>query len=211
MQRILNCIYFETQNSIQGLILTLCGRIFPMCHRYLKIFGILNLGVLVILGGCASTSSSYRNQPSVDPTSIIQINTDLEIPNGDTRVYIQNGVATTMRNIDRWATYCGVAMKKIHAMDQPKQTVSPGRFEITRVIQSSDHIFYRRVYVASRIWRYDPPSSVNFQVEMRLDSASQPDVRSLICVKNVNNYGRHFPKLAEIKVALGDAITIISP
>ena len=187
-----------------------------MCHHYLKIRGILILGLLVILGGCASTSSSYRNRPMVDPASVIQINTEFEIPNGGTRVYIQNGVQTEMRNIDKWSTYCRIAMKKIHAMDEPKQTVSPGRFDITKVIQSNDYIFRPRVFVASTTWGNGTPSNINFQVDMRLSSPEQPDVRSLTCVNNINDYyldisGKRYPKLAEIKVALGDAITIITP
>ncbi len=51
---------------------------------------------------------------------------------------------------------------------------------------------------------------------MRLKSAEQPGVRALFCAKHATVYGplfptRLYPTLAEIRIALGDAIEIETP
>jgi len=162
---------------------------------------------MALVSGCASLSSRYPTPPSVNTDFIVQINQQFEIPNGNARVYIQNGATTTMRDIDKWSTYCSVLMQDLHKAGEPKITVSPGQFEIIRVRKYDDNYSSGSIGSLGR-FTYDRPANVKFEVEMRLKSTEQPGVRALICAKRVDDRGLHHPTLAEIRTALGNAIEI---
>ncbi|MCH7882611.1 MAG: hypothetical protein IIB69_13790 [Proteobacteria bacterium] len=164
---------------------------------------LLAAGILVA-GGCAVT-------PSINPVSIVQVNQPLEIPNRKARVYIQNGDVTAKRDLDPWNIYCSVLMQNVHTAGEPKLTVSPGQFEIIKVREYDEHQYFPGNFVASLLEWHNIPPIVIFTVEMRLKSPEQPGVRALICAKQVESYGRHYPTLAEIKTALGNAIEIKTP
>ncbi len=167
--------------------------------------------VAVLVSACASTGSNYSIGPSVDPASTIQINASFDIPVNKARVFLQNGLQIAEGEIDRWITYCSVLVQNVQYGNQPQQTILPGRFSIVKIRQSNDFEYATRIYVASRRLTYDPPSFLIHQVDMRLQSVEQPNVRSLICAKRVDHHGHHFPTLAEIRGALGNLIEIETP
>jgi len=170
---------------------------------------------IIVISGCGASFKNNTVRPSVSPAAIVQVNQQLEIPNGKSRVYIQDGAVTTYRNIDNWSTYCSVLMQQKHASGEPKLSVLPGQFKITKVIESEDGSNTGRTYVASLGWFIDVNSHRSshaiYAVEMRLSSADQPGVRALICEKRVSTLGvnyRNYPTLAEIKTALGGTTEI---
>lgn len=156
---------------------------------------------LVLSSGCASLSS----QSPIDQVSVVEINTQLEIPSGKARVYIQNGVQPTKKNIDKWNTFCSVLMQKLHSNGEPLLTVSPGRFDVIKVRKTSE--FYADSYL-NQTQRFD---EYIYKIDMRLKSEAQPDVRSLICAKHFAGIGSEYPTLEEIRTALGDFIEIETP
>ena len=169
----------------------------------------------ILLTGCASGSySKGYERPAVKPGSYVQLNYEYKIPNQFARVHFQNGKQVLEGNIDRFTPHCSILMQDIHEAGQPQQKVFPGRFYVNKVIESNDYR-YGRTYVASLNWEHDgPPSNVDYQLDMRLSSSEQPGIRSLICVKNINDYvayNRRYPNLSEIKIALGDLVTIEAP
>ena len=180
--------------------------------RNTKLFTRASLTVagLLAIGGCAG-AGKYVDLPMVAPTSVVQINQQLEIPPELARVYIQNGIHSGKRGLDKWLTYCSVLMQEVNTPGEPLQTVSPGKFEISQVREYNDYRYQPRIYASLTRVRYDPPSDVIYTVEMRLQSEQQPGVRALICVRHVAAYGRYYPTLAEIRVALGDVIEINMP
>ncbi len=162
----------------------------------------------ILVAAGISIASGCAVKPSINPVSIVQVNQPLEIPNQKARVYIQNGEVTAKRDLDPWSIYCSVLMQDLHAAGEPKLTVSPGQFEIVKVREYSETQYFPGNFVASlRDWQNFPPIVI-FTVEMRLKSAEQPGVRALICAKQVESNGRHYPTLAEIRVALGDTVDI---
>lgn len=170
--------------------------------------------VAAVMAGCATGYSTYGGKVAVNPASTVQINGEFDIPNQSARVYFQGGEQVGWGEIDRWTTYCSVLVNNVQYADQPQQTVGPGDFSIVKVRQSNDRYQNARVFVASRDGFFDIPSNVTYKVEMRLNSAEQPDVRSLICAKRVDQIGfgrNHYPKLAEMRTALGDLVEINSP
>ena len=163
---------------------------------------------IALISGCSVTSSRYSSNPPVSSASIVQINQQLEIPNEKARVYIQGGTVTAKRDLDPWSIYCSVLMQKVHRGGEPKLTVTPGQFEIIKVREYKEQQYFPGNFVASIGGSEYSPPVVIFRLDMRLKLAEQPDVRSLICAKQVEGYGRHYPTLAEIKIALGNAIEI---
>jgi hypothetical protein len=181
--------------------------------RFNSSLALIFLGLF--LTGCASgTYSKTSKRPAVKPGSYVQLNHEYQIPNEFARVYFRNGKQTLKGDIDRFTPYCYILMHDIRQAGQPQQTIFPGRFYVTKVIESNDYQGGRRTYVASLgSWGFDDgPSNVNYQLEMRLSSGEQPGVRALTCVKNADDYmDRRHPNLSEIKIALGDLVTIEAP
>jgi len=173
-------------------------------------------GIALIVSGCGASFKNSMVRPSVSPAAIVQVNQRLEIPSRKARVYIQDGAVTTLRNKDEWSTYCSVLMQQKHASGETRQSVSPGQFEIIKIIEYDDYLGSRRTYVASLGWIIDAkvehPTNIVFGVEMRLSSAEQPGVRALICEKRSDNKGLYkHPTLEEIRIALGNTIEIKTP
>ena len=166
---------------------------------------------IALVGACGTSSSRYAVQPSVALTSVVTVNQLLEIPNKKARVYIQEGAQTAKRDLDPWGVYCSVLMQKLHSAGEPRLSVSPGQFEVTKVRQYKENQDFAGNFVASLDgWNFVPPIVI-FNLEMRLKSTQQPGVRALICAKQVESFGSHYPSLAEINRALGNAIEVKSP
>ena len=158
----------------------------------------------------ACANYDYSKMVPVLPLSIVQINIPLEIPNGEARVYIQNGNTFASRGkVDRFLPYCSVLMNILHEPGTPLLKVSPGRFEVREVRQNNDRFNDALMLTASTIWVAESmPSNTFFTTEMRLRSDEQADVRSLICVKESSLRGSHYVSFDEMKIALGDAVTV---
>ena len=178
----------------------------------LRIKSIVRVSQISFLAALITACSSYdySKMVAVLPTSVVQINQQLEIPVGEARIYIQNGEAIAKRGgLDRFSTYCSILMQDLHVPGEPVLTILPGRFDVREVRQSNDRFNDSITLVASTSWAARGlPSNTLFTMEMRLRSAEQPDVRSLFCVKESSLRGSHYPSFDEIRIALGDAVTV---
>ena len=162
---------------------------------------------LIFTVGYATHSSYNTVQASVDPGSLVQINRPLEIPNGKARLYFQNGVEITKRNIEKMTTYCSIRMRDRHKAGEPKIIISPEQIEIIKLRRSNDYVSRRND---------NSPTNVIFELEMRLNSTEQPGVMALYCAKRVMvmvfvNTNQYYPNNTEIITALGNSIEIKSP
>ena len=175
-------------------------------------------GITVVIGtviviNCGASLKNDPVQPRVTPALVVQINQKLDIPNRQARVYIQNGIKAAMREVDKWSTYCSLRMKDRHNEGEAKLIVLPGQFEIIRVHESNDSQYFPGTFVVSRGISSDFPLDVIFEVEMRLKSARQPDVWAMYCARQVTVFSpifrsSYYPKLADIRVALGNTVEI---
>lgn len=171
-----------------------------------ELFRIISITALAgLIGACAGYESRYAKKIPVKPGDDIQINITADIPLNRARVYSQNGQLITKSDIDKNDVYCSVLMHKLQLEDGMKLSISPGRFRVTQVRFSNDLSHAPRIF-ASREWFFDPPSNVNYQTELRLASASQPEVRSLICVRQIDGYGNHYPGPSDFKKGLGSLV-----
>jgi len=176
--------------------------------------GLFLIFLVIFLTGCASGSySKTSKRPAVKPGSYVQLHHEYQVPNEIARVYFRNGKQTAKSDIDRFTPYCYLVMHDTRQAGQPQQTIFPGRFYVTKVIESNELQGGRRTYVALNIYEFDGgPSNIDYKLEMRLSSSEQPGVRALICIKNADDYiDRRYPNLSEIKTALGDLVTIEAP
>ncbi len=160
------------------------------------------LTLLFFISGCVSIKSRYEEQLPVKPGSDIQMNITANIPLNKARVYSQKGRIIGKSYIDRNGVFCSVLMNSLQQENGTTLSVFPGKFRVTQVRLSNDDHYAPRIF-ASRKWVYDPPSNVNYETELRLHSAEQPEVRALICVRQVDAYGNHYPRLVDFKKAFG--------
>ena len=182
----------------------------------LIIRSIVTVTGIVLVSGCGVSFKNDPVQSRVTPALVVQINQKLDIPNGQARVYIQDGVKDALRDIDKWNTYCSVRMKDRHTEGNPKLTIYPGQFEIFKVREFNDSLYFPGTFVVPRGISSDFPLDVIFEVEMRLNSTQQPDVWAMYCARQVTVFSSifrssYYPKLADISVALGNTVEIREP
>ncbi len=163
---------------------------------------------LIFTVGYATQSSYNTAQASEDAGSLVQINRPLEIPNGKARLYFQNGVEITKRNIEKMTTFCSIRMRDRHKAGEPMIIISPEQIEIIKLRRSNDYTGGGR--------RDESPANVIFELEMRLKSTEQPGVMALYCAKqvlvfNMVNTRQYYPNNTEIITALGNSIQIKAP
>lgn len=155
-----------------------------------------------LLGACVNFESRYAKKVPVQPGNDIKINITADIPLHLARVYSQNGQLIKKPDIDKNAVFCSVLMNRVQKENASQLSISPGGFRVIKVRLSNDENHMSRTF-ASREWFYDPPSNVNYETELRLQSAEQPEVRSLICVRQIDGNGNYYPDLSDFKNALG--------
>ncbi len=189
-------------------------RISVMQITSIIIRGVVTVTGIVLVSGCGVSFKNDPVQPRVTPALVVQINQNLEIPNRQARVYIQDGIKAALRDVDKWSTYCSLRMKDRHNEGEPKLTVSPAQFEIIKVREFNDSMYFPGTFVVTL--SSDFPLDVIFEVEMRLKSAQQPDVWAMYCARQMTVYSpifrsSYYPKLADISVALGNTVEIKEP
>ena len=167
--------------------------------------GIVIIAMAGLMAACASLESRYAKQLPVNPGGEIQINFSADIPVNMARVFSQKGELIAKSDIDKNEVFCSVLMHKVQQENGMQLSISPGKFRVIKVRLSNDENHASRIFV-SREWVYDPPSNVNYETELRLQSAEQPEVRSLICVRQIDGYGNHYPRLADFKKTLGSLV-----
>ncbi len=196
-----------------------------MSRPFALIISVFTAGLLA--GGCARNIPPY--EPPIDSGYGLQIKRGYDNLPNYTRLYFQQGARIDEKMLERWTTHC-----HLHVFNRDKNadhsiSIAPGRFEITGVklrYQSSEYPYYGIQagdtlvgfgLIGDRAspeygWRRDgPPSYYLYRIEMRLGSATQPEVQSLTCSRKWSTRGSYYPSLDDMREALGDIIEIIPP
>jgi hypothetical protein len=169
-------------------------------NKLSKVMGIIAIGGMAV--ACASADSRFANLLPVQPGNNIQINITADIPLHKARVYIQKGQLIAKSDIDKYDVFCNVLMNSVQKENAAQLSISPGQFRVTYIQRSNDG-YYGWGLFASTEFVLDRPSDVNYQTELRLQSIDQPEVRSLICVRQASGYGNFHLDLLDFKNALG--------
>ena len=189
-------------------------------------YPILILAIALLTTGCKALHAPIM--PVVNAGASVQINAQFDALPNYTRLYFQDGMRVTQKAVDKWSVYCRLHVFNRNQGADYLTSVAPGNFRISSVqnrVQSSEAGFAGSgSYISTGLaissqrnamspdWEHEgPPSYYLYRVEMRLDSADQPDVKTLTCSRKWSTRGYYFPTLVEIGQALGDLIEIKAP
>ena len=177
--------------------------------------------------GCVSNRTPI--QPPIRTNFTLQINQSYEALSNYTRIYFQDGRRIAEDDRDQWTTHCHLQVFDRSQKADYVTSIEPGSFGISYVklrYHSSEYPYYGSdsgffASVGFGLASFDspgslaihegPPSYYLYRVELKLNSADQPDVQTLICARKRNIRGYFYPTLSEIRQALGDRIEIKQP
>jgi len=163
-----------------------------------------------------SVAVSYSNYPlNITPGLKLKLNRAIVIPGETTSLHIQDGVTKPqqLNPVENYRPYCIIEVRNRMAATQ---TIKPGIFTITRVFLNEELVSLPVKFASLTITAGYPGfylgaggyTAVAYVTEIYLESSSQPDVVSLDCKQwDDPAMGAHLT-LQEIKLALGELITI---
>lgn len=136
-----------------------------------------------------------------------------------TRIYFQHGARIAAGDLDKWVTWCELYVFDSMQGAGYRTAIEAGDFSLSRVRiryhSSEGPLYFPTIGFSFGLGRdrddAGPPDYYLYSVIMRLASPDQPDVKSLTCRRKWAVRGNHFPTLADMRRALGDAITLAAP
>lgn len=177
----------------------------------------LGIGLLVLLGGCASLESPDPASPyyAYSPGWVAQLNQPLQIEPGAATVRLQYGRIVARNSVQEQDPFCVV---ELNTVSKEAQTLQPGRFEVWRVTRSVNPITAAAASTFVKVAHSDSDGSPTFLyyiTDFRLRDPAQPELRGMRCAWNQMAPGnralmRHLT-LGEIRGALGGWMTLIPP
>ena len=166
--------------------------------------------LFALLPACQLAPAADETSPTypVPAGSQLVLSQPLTIPGGSTGVRLQGGQVKNPKDVNEWYPNCRL---EVRTLSDAARTVDTDRFEVVRV--------RREVAVAAglgdrylkRVSDNGVPSFVVFRTTLDLRSARQPDVAWLTCQHWGNPALGRDLSIREIRVALGDIITLDLP
>ena len=175
----------------------------------------LLLAGVCLLSGCATTTRPVYN--SLPVGTILQLNQAFESIENGTQLQFQHGRRIAPGNLDRWHPYCLLYIYDHTRGPEHRIDLFPGDFEIFAVqldSRSSDYPFFPdRGYFGGLSWGVrDAPAYYMYRVAMGVQSADQPELRSLDCYQKwATPRAQKYPTPSEIREALGKHFSLIEP
>lgn len=182
------------------------------------------LFILVASSLLAACSTTGKPVAAVDTGYRVELKQSwADLPNYS-RIYFQGGQQLPYKSLDQWSTYCSLYLFNRERQADYLASVDSGNFSIKQVNiyrKSSEsspgsHGLYasvgfrlQKTSSSGLDWERDgPPSYYLYEVEMKLTSADQADLKSLNCAKKWNLRGNFYPTLPEMQRALGTLVTL---
>jgi hypothetical protein len=147
---------------------------------------------------------------------VLELHQDVTIPPNRTRIFFQEGRASY--GINEYEPHCQLRVRPISERPQP---VHADRFTIEKVFGNVDSIVSNdpiRLAAAGTAVVMggggdgDGPSRVIYFYFMGLHSDKQPDVSYLVCGGALDDAAlARYPTLQEIRTAMGDYATLVTP
>lgn len=176
----------------------------------------IGIGLLLLLGGCASLTSPDPASPYYAYTSgwVAQLNRPLPIAPDAATVRLQYGRIVPRNSVQEYDPFCIVELDTVRA---EVQILQPGRFEVWRVRRTTSFITVAASPLLQAAYVDDDgdPSFLYYITEFRLRDPAQPNLRGMTCAWNqmapANRPLMRHLTLHEIQGALGDWMTLIPP
>lgn len=171
----------------------------------------------LILAACQPLVKRDENYPYYHPPAgtTVVVQQSIDVPPGRTRAFFQNGDPVTYAERNRFHPSCEF---EILTLDQTVRTIRPGEFRVKRVIIKRDQVadsgkrMVAGIGIGIGLGTGDGPGDIMEVVEMRLQSADQPDVYRLVCRGGEDNPAdARPPSIREMRTALGDYATLELP
>lgn len=176
----------------------------------------LAIALAALLAGCSSLAPTDPASPYYAYSTgwTVELRRPLTIEPGAATARLQYGGVVPRNGVQRHDPHCVVELNTVS--DGP-QVLQPGRFEVLRVIRSTNDFFVEAEFFLRtvRLVEDDGPVSMFFITEFRLRDPAQPALRSMTCAWDQLAPGnlpmmRHL-SLGEIESALGDWMRFIPP
>lgn len=165
--------------------------------------------------GCSSLQVTDPASPYYIPSpgSIVTIHQHLEVPAGETRLFMQSGKIVGKGGLSEFEVNCNF---EINTLTQQPRYIAPGAYTITRTTRSRESIVQGPVLAPmqlasvslgirmGQIHNPDGPPMMFELVEMYLKADKPSDIRQLACRGAIDEpYEMELPTLQEMRRALG--------
>jgi len=159
------------------------------------------------------------SKPEVTVGSTVQINEQLVISPGTSRVFMQRGAASDQIRY-KYEPYCYLALKRPRSEMDMQGVVQPDMLNVEKVYRRKDPIASRTpsfmvtqistaTHSRAPIWlaRYEG-GPVHQNLYMKVSSENNPTLTSFVCGVWAEPLDRGIPNLEEIKGAVGSLVAI---
>lgn len=163
---------------------------------------------LVLLGACQTTAARDEASPFYVPPagSRLVLKQTLTIPAENIGVFIQGGRAVGNREVDQYLPHCRL---EVRDRQETAQTVNPDDFLVQRVrrdVQVVSNMETTRLVRVSH-----GPSFFIYRTLLDLQSAQQPQVRTLVCQHWGHPALDDHLSIRDMRRALGEVMTLELP
>lgn len=165
--------------------------------------GLLGLICFVLLA-CqqAVVSIDFNTQPYLHvlpADSVLVLQQDLVMPPAKARVYFQHGTQVNLSDIDKYQSWCEFEVK---TLAEKPQKIHADNFQIKKLVNERSGLLDGT----------GPGSMSNtleeFSTVLYLQSANQPDVFRLACLRRKGTRMQTYLNLNDMQSALGNLITL---
>jgi hypothetical protein len=159
---------------------------------------------LVLLSACqqapvTTEQANQRSLYSINTGSILALRQDLVIPPKAARVYFQYGKQITLADIDKYQAWCEFEIK---TLSENPQTVNAGNFPVTKFVNE------RTALIDGAGFGSLTHALEEFSSTFYLQSATQPDVFRLSCLRRRGNRMQTYLSYNDMHAALGNVMSL---
>lgn len=171
-------------------------------------YRLLLLLPLMILGACQLTTTRDEASPFYVPPagSRLILNQTLTIPPENVGVFIQGGRAVGNREVDQYLPHCRL---EVRDRREAAQNVNPDEFRVERVRRDVQVVSNTRTAPLVRVGH--GPSFFIYRTLLDLQSARQPQVRTLVCQHWGHPALDDHLSIRDMRRALGEVMSIELP
>lgn len=171
-------------------------------------YRLLILFPLMLLSACQMAATRDEASPFYLPPagSRLVLKQALTIPPENVGVFIQGGRAVGNREVDQYLPHCRLEVRERR---ETAQTVNPDEFRVQRVRRDVQVVSNTETTRLVRVAH--GPSFFIYRTLLALESARQPQVRTLVCQYWGDPALEDHLSIRDMRQALGDVMTLELP
>jgi len=178
--------------------------------KYLLIFLVL---LAILLSSCSNSETILQNIKneksytySITAGSTLTLNQSITVAADRGRIFFQNGIVTTEKNLNIYYPHCSLTVNTISNFERE---LSPTTFLIFKVINDEEYAQGYMLFADSQLkTASDGPIISGLVSYYYLKSDKEPDVRTLQCIQWDSLYENRYLSISEIRKSLGNVFTL---